>query len=206
MRRTLHFTCADSVKSKLLSSIGGAVGFEYSQEDFKAKFVTAPLCKNASASVCYKHNDLFVGGSAGIEFKDGLDLTAYDIGVGYSIDADNVATLNVGDKFSTLKFSGYRQHSEDVALAATLTSSISDGDFFPAIELGGSLKIDSDTSVFGKVSAPNFGTKDLNASFALDQKLNANTSLSLTSVLDLDPGHPQKFFGSTFGVTLKFGA
>merc|ERR1712032_1222345 len=145
------------------------------------------------------------GGSAGFKFGDGFEASGYDFGVGYSFDV-NVAALKVCNKLSTVMFSGHRQHSCDVALAATLTSDLSGDNFFPKVELGGSYKYDSDTSVFGKVSIPNAGTKDVKASFSLDQKLNANASLRLTSVLDLDPEHPQNFFGSEFGVTLKFGA
>lgn len=193
--------------SRSITNHDGSIGVEYANQDIKAKFAVAPFCKNtANASICYKVNDLFVGGAVGVNFADGFDLSAYDFGAGYSFDAQNVATLNIGKKLSTVKLSGHRQHTADIALAATITSVLSGENFLPAIELGGSLKVDSDTTVFGKVSAPNFGTKDLKASFSLDQKLNANASLSLTSVLDLDPGHPQNFFGSQFGLSLKFGA
>lgn len=193
--------------SRSITSHSGDISAEYANNDIKAKFAVAPFCKNtADASICYKYNDLFVGGAVGVNFNDGFDLSSYDFGAGYSFDAKNVATLHVGKKLSTVKLSGHRQQCADVALAATITSVLSGENALPAIELGGSLKIDSDTSVFGKVSAPNFGTKDLKASFSLDQKLNANASLSLTSVLDLDPGHPQNFFGSQFGLELKFGA
>lgn len=194
-------------KSRSLTDHDASIGAEYSHNDFKANLNVAPINKKtADASICYKHNDFFVGGSAGAKFGDGFVLSAYDFGVGYAFD-DNVVTLKSGDQLKSVKFSGHHQHSSDIAVAGTLTSSLKSGDdIFPAIELGGSYKIDSDTSVFGKVSAPGFGTKDLKASFALDQKLNANASLSLTSVLDLDPEHPQDFFGSQFGLELKFGA
>jgi len=191
-------------KSKSLTDHEGSIGAEYSHNDFKANFEVASE-KNANASICYKHNDFFVGGSAGAEFGDGFDLSAYDFGVGYSFD-DNIVTLTSGKKLKSVKFSGHRQHSSDIAVAGTLTFSLSGDNLFPAIELGDSYKIDSGTSVFGKISVPSFGTKDLTASFALDQKLNANARLSLTSVLDLDPEHPQNFFGSQFGLELKFGA
>jgi len=193
-------------KSRSLTEHDGSVGVEYSNQDFKANLNVAPVKKKtASASICYKNNDFFLGGSAGAKFGDGFDFSDYDFGVGYSFD-NNVVTLKSGDKLSSVKFSGHRQHSSDIAVAGTLTSSLSGDNLFPAIELGGSYKIDGDTSVFGKVAVPNFGTKDLTASFALDQKLNSNASLSLTSVLDLDPEHPQNFFGSQFGLELKFGA
>lgn len=195
-----------SGKSKSLTSPTGDIGVEYSHQDFKAKFGAAPFGKNtANASICFKRNDLFVGGSAGFKFGDGFEASGYDFGVGYSFD-DNVAAVKVGNKLSTLTFSGHRQHSDDVALAVTLTSDLSGDNFIPQAELGGSFKIDSDTSVFGKVSIPNGGTKDVKASFSLDQKLNSNAKLSLTSVLDLDPEHPRNFFGSEFGLSLKFGA
>ena len=200
-------THTHSGESRSITSHVGSIGAEYANDDIKANFDVAPFCKNtANASICFKHNDLFVGGAVGVNFADGFDVNAYDFGAGYSFDANNVATLHVGKKLSTVKLSGHRKHNADIALAATITSVISGENFLPAIELGGSLKIDSDTSVFGKVSAPNFGTKDLKASFSLDQTLNANASLSLTSVLDLDPAHPQNFFGSQFGLELKFGA
>lgn len=193
-------------KSRSLTEHDGSIGVEYSHQDFKANLDVAPVKKKtANASICYKKNDFFVGGSAGAKFGDGFDLSDYDFGVGYSFD-NNVVTLKSGGKLSNVKFSGHRQHSSDIAVAGTLTSALSGDNLFPAIELGGSYKIDGDTSVFGKVTVPNFGTKDLTASFALDQKLNSKASLSLTSVLDLDPEHPQNFFGSQFGLELKFGA
>jgi len=191
-------------ESRSITEHDGSIGLEYSNQDFKIDLDVA-LKKTASASICYKSKDFFVGGSAGAKFSDGFDFSDYDFGVGYTFDK-NVVTLKSGGKLSSVKLSGHRQHSSDIAVAGTLTSALSGDNLFPAIELGGSYKIDSDTSLFGKVSVPNFGTKDLTASFALDQKLNSNASLSLTSVLDLDPEHPQNFFGSQFGLELKFGA
>lgn len=194
-------------KSKSLSSHTGDIGAEYSTQDFKAKIVVAPVCKNnAQASVCFKQDDFFAGASAGVDFGEGFNLSSYDFGVGYSFDSDNSATLHVANQLSTVKLSGYRKHSSDINLAGTITSSLGGDSFLPGVELGGSLEIDSETEVFGKLSAPNFGTKDLKASFALEQKLNSNAKLSLTSVIDLDPDHPQNFAGATFGLTLKFGA
>lgn len=198
------FTLSGKSQS-LTSHMPTTFGVEYSHEDFKANFVASPFGSAAGASICYKSNDLFLGGAAGFQAGETFEASAYEFGVGYAFD-DNFATLKVSDKLSKLMFSGHRQHSEDVALAATLTSNLKGDNFFPKVELGGSFKIDSDTSVFGKVSVPNCGTKDVKASFSLDQKLNANAKLSLTSVLDLDPEHPRNFFGSEFGLSLKFGA
>lgn len=194
-----------SGKSRSLTDHEGDIGAEYSHKDFKAKFVAAPFCKNtADASICYKHNDVFVGGSAGINFNNGFDLSAYNVGVGYTFD-QNVVALNFNQK-KTLKFSGHRQHSDDIALATTLSSSLSDDNICPAIEFGGSYKIDSDTSVFCKLSSPRCsGTEGLRGSVALDQKLNDNASFSVTAELDLDPAEtPSDFLGGEFGLTFKF--
>lgn len=196
-----------SSASKSLTEHEGDIGAEYSHEDFKAKFVFAPLCKNtAEASICFKRDEFYAGGAAGVSFGDGFDIDSYDFGLGYSSCQQNYVYLNVTDKLSKVKLSLFRKHDADTALAGTVTANFTDEDPTPAIELGGSYKVDSDTSVYGKLTAPKTGTKELTASFTLDHKLNNNASLSLTSVLDLDPEHAQNFMGSQFGVSLKFGS
>lgn len=196
-----------STASKSLTQHEGDIGAEYSHEDFKAKFVCAPLCKNtAKASICFKKDDFYAGGEAGVSLGDGFDIDQYDFGLGYSSCQQNYAYLHVTNKLSTVKLSLFRKHDADTALAGTVTANFGDETPSPAIELGGSYKVDRDTSVYGKLTAPKTGTKDLTASFTLDHKLNNNASLSLTSVLDLDPEHAQNFMGSQFGLSLKFGS
>lgn len=213
IKSDVKYECADNLlltlssESRSLTDHEGDVGAEYSHEDFKAKFVFAPICKNtANASFCFKKDEFYAGGAAGVSFGDGFDIDSYDFGLGYSSCQQNYVYLNVTDKLSTVKLSLFRKHDADTALAGTVTANFSDETLSPAIELGGSYKVDCDTSVYGKLTAPKTCTKDLTASFTLDHKLNNNASLSLTSVLDLDPEHAQNFMGSQFGLSLKFGS
>lgn len=187
------------------ANMEGEVGVEYDNQDFKAK-VGLISDSSANASVCFRKDNFFAGGAFGVQF-DEFEFNTYDFGLGYSEDQTTTA-LNCCNQLSTFKLSHYRQQCADLAMAGNLVLNLANKDsdnMTFAIEFGGSYKVDCDTTVYGKLTAPSFSSKDLTGSFSMDQKLNDNASLSLTTVVDLNP-RCQSFFDSQFGLALKLGA
>jgi len=176
-------------------------GAEYHHEDFKADLIVSSSMK-ADVSACFKKDAFLAGGSIKLN-NEGY--TGFNVGGGYSADG-TTATLSVDDKLDVLA-TLHRKHTDDITFAASIQTSKNDADEVnAALEFGGSYIVDADTTVYSKLTAPSPSTKNLRATFHADHQLNANTNLSLTSVLNMDPDDVNNFFGSEFGLALKFGA
>merc|ERR1712072_138465 len=95
----------------------------------------------ADFSACYKYEDIYVGGAAGIALGEGgVDVKKYDFGIAYSSD-NAVAAVTVKDKLSNFQFSFYHRHSDTIDFAATLGGKcFLTSDAVGALEFGGSYK------------------------------------------------------------------
>jgi hypothetical protein len=181
------------------------VGLTYFADKFTANLKVSPLAnQSASANVLYNQDNVSVGVSvaAGIGNEENaeLDVTAYDFGLGYNHD-NSIATLHLTKKLSHAKFSFFRQHSPDLAFAASISTALtpSNEPKAPSLEFGGSWG-----AYQAKLTAPSASTENATASFSYKQKLNANADLTLSSVVHLDSNEPQNFFGGEFGMSLAF--
>jgi len=178
------------------------IGATYTHDDFQADLVVSPLDPAAADfSICFKRDDIFVGGAAGLKYDDksgSVDLSAYDFGAAYVKDG-SAAAFTLKKKLSNYQFSFFHKHSDDISFAATLGGK-TDNKEAAALEFGGSYKVDNDTVAHAKLSFPNANTASANFSFNVDHQLNSSAKLGLTAVLPVDlNGAPQ------FGLNLSLG-
>jgi len=177
------------------------IGATYTHDDFKADLVVSPLDPAAADfSACYKYDDIYVGGAAGIAYGEGgVDVKKYDFGIAYSKD-NAVAALTVKNKLGNYQFSFYHKHSDSINFAATLGGKCSNADKNAALEFGGSYKVDGDTTVDSKLSFPNASTDSAKLQFNVGHRLNSSAKLGLSASL------PVNLDGAgQFGLSLSLG-
>jgi len=189
------------------------IGLIYSQADYKASLQVSPMDPtSAKASICFNKDGFNVGGTGYVEYDTEageVSKHGYGFGVGYSAD-NSVSAFKVSkcpnDKENVLtgyQFSFFRQHTDAIAFAATLGGKINPGkDASPSarLQFGGSYKVDSASTLYAKISAPNGTTASSKASFNYDSQLSDSTKLGVTTVVGLDGSS-----APAFGVNLGFG-
>ena len=177
-----------------------AISATYSHKDFKAKLAVSPFEQPAAdLSVCVQRDNFFFGGAAGLKYVDNnVDISAYDFGVGYK-NAGAAAALTVKNKLSKYQFSFFHKHSDVISFAATYDGKIS-GESAADVEFGGSYDVDSDTTVYSKLSFSNGSTASSKFYFNVDHRLNSSAKLGITSVLPADLNGAPKF-----GLNLSLG-
>jgi hypothetical protein len=177
------------------------IGATYSSDDFQADLDVSPIDPtSADFSACFKRDDLYFGGAAGLKLTEdsGVDVSGYDFGVGY-IKSSAAAAFTIKNKLADYQFSFFHQHSDKIAFAATIGGK-TDNAGSAGLAFGGSYNVDDGTTANAKLSAPNGSASSANFSFNLDHRLNASAKLGLTAVIPADlTGAP------AFGLNLSLG-
>lgn len=190
----------DPVEESIISA-------KYSNGDITADLSVSPFQPTtADFSLCMCRDGFSFGGAAGLslnlgeekEETENVACTSYQVGVGYTAN-DSTAALMVENKDDLkYQFSFFRQHSDNIAFAATLGGKTDSGS--AQLEFGGSYNIDADTTGYSKLTFPDGNTSSATAAFLVDSQLCTNTKLGLTAVLPLDfQSAPQ------FGLNMNFG-
>jgi len=188
------------------------IGVIYTQPDYKASVQVSPLDPtSAKASVCFNKDGFNVGGTGYVEYDTEageVSKHGYGFGVGYSAD-NSVSAIKLSkcpsdnNVLTGYQFSFFRQHTDAIAFAATLGGKINpkEGQSPSArLQFGGSYKVDSSSTLYAKLSAPNGTTAGSKASFNYDSQLSDSTKLGVTAVVGLDGSS-----APAFGVNLGFG-
>lgn len=180
------------------------VGVKYNVDKVNFSLNVSPLLPTSvDASLVVKATDnVLVGGVYGGQLDDTWNHKKDGLSVSYSDSSATVAVTSSA-MFSQFGVSAFRQHNADIALAADLKLT-RENPGSAALTVGGSYKIDGDTSVKAKVNVPKGSAEGSTASLGFNHKLNSTVRLTAASQIQLDP--QDDLFGASFAMGLEFGS
>jgi hypothetical protein len=200
------FTLNVAMQPMDLSDLGEKceVGLKYNQDKVNFGVSVSPLLPTAvDASLVIKATDnILIGGTYGGQLDDTWVNKKDGISVSYSDAGATVALVSSGT-FSKFGLSAFRKHDDKISLAADLQLTRANP-ASAALTVGGSYKIDGDTSVKAKINVPKGSAEGSTASLGFNHKLNSTVRLTAASQIQLDPN--DHLFGASFAMGLEFGS
>jgi len=179
------------------------IGLDYAHDKARATLTVSPLLPTSAAlSLCVQaHDNILIGGSYAGQLDETWVHNADNAAISYTSAGSNVA-LTTSSFFNKFTLSAFRQHSADLAFAASVGLDRSKPSS-ASVTVGGTYTIDANTSVRAKVNVPNGTTDGATASFGFNQRLNNSVRLTAGSTVQLDP--TDDLFGASFAMGLEFG-